>query len=119
MKVLVVDEDEDIRNITRHMLSIEGHEVVTYPRLSPQELPLQWADVILLDEWKAHIRDGISLFSKIKNLMGTASKPIIVFSTDDDIEMQTQDIRADGYLQKPFDLDELIKVINNAVSYKK
>ncbi|QHS55963.1 response regulator [Mucilaginibacter sp. 14171R-50] len=113
MKVLVIDEDEDIRNITRHMLTAEGHEVTTCSRLSPRELPLQWADIILLDEWSGHKRDGISLSSGIKNLMGAASKPIIVFSTDDDTEALAQYARADGYLQKPFDLDELIRIIDN------
>jgi len=105
---LIIDDDPDIREAVTEVLSIEGHEVVTAcdGEQGLVRCRLVRPDLVLLDlmmpgmnGWdfrKAQLRDP-----------AIASIPVVVVSA----VARSQDLPADGFLQKPFSLDELLALV--------
>jgi DNA-binding response OmpR family regulator len=107
MKVLIIDDDADIRFIAGLSLSrVGGMEVVEASsgaegvRLAKQELP----DVILLDMMMPAM-DGTETLAALRAQPATAATPVI-FLTAKTIEVEVERMRAlgaAGVLIKPFD----------------
>jgi len=105
-KVLIVENDEDIRDIVGVILENEGYEVAGCA-YTLENLLTMAADLILLDEW-VNQKEGPMLCKEIKAVEKLAQIPVIIFSTAMDIEQIAQTCQANGYIHKPFDLDTLI-----------
>jgi DNA-binding response OmpR family regulator len=104
-KVLIVENDEDIRNIVGMILEDEGYEVAGC-NCTLENLMTMEADLILLDEW-VNRQEGPMLCREIKAVEKLAHIPVIIFSTASDIKEIAALCRANGYVHKPFDLDIL------------
>jgi DNA-binding response OmpR family regulator len=113
-KILIVENDEDIRDIVGEVLLAEGYAVqgCTY---AIQNLINQDADLILLDEW-VNLREGQMLCKEIKALEKLAHIPVIIFSTSSDIAEIAVACQANGYVKKPFDLDTLVDEVRKVLS---
>ncbi len=114
-KVLIIEDDDDILSIMEYMLKDEGYEVV----LSADggilaDLNSIKPDLILLDEWLAAER-GSDLCRQIKSKPATASIPVVLVSGLMHLETVAREAGADGYIQKPFDVDNFNKIISAIV----
>ena len=104
-KVLVVDDELDILEMTRIMLESSGFEVVT---ASDGERALEVVeeksiDLILLDAVMPGIH-GLDVCRTLKRNPKTRMIPIIIFSalgTGVDMMLDDKD-KADAYISKPF-----------------
>ena|ERR1700744_1456856 len=105
-KVLIVENDEDIRNIVGYILENEGYDVAGCDCTLENLLTIP-ADLILLDEW-VNQKAGAMLCKEIKTVERLRQVPVIIFSTAVDIERIAADCQANGYVHKPFDLDTLV-----------
>ena len=80
-RVLVVDDEPDIRELVQHHLEIEGFEVLSAPDgekglfLIQNELP----DLIILDLMLPGI-DGLEVCRKLNNIESTSDIPIIMLT---------------------------------------
>ena len=74
-------------------------------------------DVILMDNW---IPDsgGIVASRTIKSNEELQHIPIVYFSANNDIKALAQEAGADAFLAKPFDLEELEKIIEGLMDKK-
>ena len=110
MKILVVDDEQDICEILQFNLEMEGYEVTTANSAEEVlELPLSSFDIILLDVMMGEI-SGFRMASIIKKEKATSQIPII-FITAKDTENDTVtgfNLGADDYISKPFSLREVI-----------
>lgn len=112
-KILIIDDDQDILDVTRFLLTDTGYEVVvsqTTEILS--ELSQINPDVILLDDWL----DGTSGHEACKILKAkeaTKNIPVIMFSAVDYLDKVAEECLADGFVKKPFELDHLVEVLEN------
>jgi DNA-binding response OmpR family regulator len=104
-KVLIVENDEDIRDIVGVILENEGYEVAGCA-YTLENLLAMTADLILLDEW-VNQKEGPMLCKEIKAIERLAQIPVIIFSTAIDIAEIATNCSANGYVHKPFDLDML------------
>jgi CheY-like chemotaxis protein len=70
--------------------------------------------VILMDNW---IPDagGIVATQTLKSTEDLKSIPVVYFSANSDIQLLADHAGAETYLAKPFDLDELEKIINEVL----
>src|ERR671933_1253799 len=106
-RVLVVDEDSTIRDVIALALSDAGYEVIEANdgaaalALVRQRPP----DVILLD-MRMPIMDGWEFAQAYRHLPGPHAPVIVVTAASDPAE-RAAEIKADGYLAKPFQLDDL------------
>lgn len=107
--VLVVDDDDAVRNLVETVLSDEGYRVWTAEngREALALLGTIRPALILMDVNMPRL-DGLSACQLIHGDARTATLPVIIMSARPLERAQLRDCRADGFLPKPFDLDRLI-----------
>lgn len=109
-KILVIDDEEGIRNLLGRFLKAENHEA-SFASNGIEGLEQARAvlpDLILLD-MKMPVMDGLSLFAMLKKDPRTSAIPILFLTSDDKISTIDDAMRdgASGYITKPFDLSRL------------
>ena len=113
-KILVINDDEDIRDIMRLILDNEEYEVneVANGHEVNSAISTTRPDVILLDVLLGDA-DGRDICRELKNDEATADIPVIIVSaTHANQAMYEKGCRADDYISKPFDIDDLIKKVS-------
>ena len=111
VKILVADDDGDIRDVLRLALSEENYEVI---EASDGEEALKIIssrplDLVLLDYRMPKI-DGRGVCAKVKNDLLLSHLPIIMVTGSGDIDDKVGGINAgaDDYIVKPFEPKELL-----------
>ena len=109
MKILVVDDEQDICEILQYNLETEGYEVVTAN--SAEEallLPLHEFSLILLDVMMGEM-SGFQMARRLKDSPATAKIPIIFITALDgeDNLVKGLNIGADDYIAKPLSMKEV------------
>ncbi|MEO6330301.1 MAG: response regulator [Ginsengibacter sp.] len=109
-KILIVDDDEDILDLVKISLSWYGFDVHTHARSFniPEVVKFCHPHLILLD---------IGLFGKsgtqiCKELKQRHHIPIILVSGDTKKGESFADCDADAFIEKPFNMKQLVKAIN-------
>ena len=109
MRILVVDDEQDICEILQYNLETEGYEVVTAN--SAEEAlgqPLQEFGQILLDVMMGEM-SGFQMARRLKDNTATAQIPIIFITALDseDNLVKGLNIGADDYIAKPLSMKEV------------
>jgi CheY-like chemotaxis protein len=114
-KILLVDDEPDIRYLTRRMLEKVGHSVVEAENgemalrtLQKEDKP----DLILLDVRMPGL-NGWEVCRRIKSDDKTKSIPVVMFTvrTSEEDMQKSVDYGAEAHINKPFDKDELLKLV--------
>lgn len=117
-KVLIIENDQDIRHIVEFILQEQGFNTMSIPE--PEELSaiIPFApDVILLDEF-INSRPGHRLCRKIKQVAALKNVPVIILSTANDIELIARECEANDYVRKPFDVEEMVDKVIRIVNHE-
>ena len=114
-KVLVVENDYDIRDIVAFILEEEGFECLSMPEPETMDAILDFKPAIIMIDEFINNKPGHRLCLKIKQVDSLKHIPVIVLSTANDIELITKECKADDYVRKPFDVDEMIEKIMRAI----
>ena len=111
MKILVIEDEPDIRRNLEYNLSREGFSVSTAASISEANTLLASTDynLILLDLMLPD-GSGLDLCKSIKSNSDTESIPIIILTAkDDEVDKVVGfELGADDYVTKPFSVRELI-----------
>jgi CheY-like chemotaxis protein len=115
-KVLVVDDDEVIRQLIAVNLNLEGFEVVTATDgqdCLDRVLDVR-PDVITLDVMMPHL-DGWTTAQRLRSDEATRHIKVVLITAraQDDDKLRGKGIGVDAYLTKPFDPAELIQVVRD------
>lgn len=109
MRILVVEDDDQIADFLKRALSAEGHTVTRLDSGEGAVTVVQSGDfeVILLDLMLPGI-SGLDVCQELR--FRKINIPIIMLTAMDSIEDTVRGLRmgADDYMTKPFDLDELM-----------
>jgi CheY-like chemotaxis protein len=118
-RVLVVDDDDVIRQLITVNLELEGFEVI--PAVDGQDaldkVKDAQPDVVTLDVMMPRV-DGWEAAERLRADPETAHIKVILLSAraqESDIQ-RGERIGVDAYLTKPFDPDELIDVVRRMVA---
>jgi two-component system phosphate regulon response regulator PhoB len=110
-KILIIENDKDIRNIVEFILQEERFITLCTPEPENLTQILQFMPhVILIDEF-INSKPGHRLCLKIKQEDALKHIPVIVLSTAHDIELIVTECKANDYIRKPFDVEEMVKKI--------
>lgn len=110
-KVLIVEDNFDLAVATKHFLEIKRFTVTISDGKNLQEiLDTFKPDIIILDIFLGAL-DGRELCTRLKQNDATKSIPIIMLSAHDKLSKAYDDNCADGYVMKPFALNELLQEI--------
>jgi two-component system chemotaxis response regulator CheY len=113
IRTLVVDDDHDIAELVRLALTDEGYEVVIASNGSAALAAIEAApfDLILLD-MRMPVMDGWE-FARTYRSRPEPRTPVVVITAARDAAERAAEIDADGYLSKPFSLEELFAVVEH------
>ncbi|MDF1795510.1 MAG: phosphate regulon transcriptional regulator PhoB [Coxiellaceae bacterium] len=113
--VLIVDDEQSIRNMLRYALQIAGFEVIEAEDTNAAKKQLQLAapNIILLD-WMLPGTSGIEFAKQLKASNSTNDIPIILLTAkaEEDSKVEGLNTGADDYVIKPFSPRELIARIH-------
>ncbi|HEY4197008.1 MAG TPA: response regulator [Mucilaginibacter sp.] len=111
MKILVIEDNPDIKEILGYILNDDGHEVVSCSDGSSLDsLDTIKPDIILMDDILSGIR-GRELCLRLKNDDRTKNIPVILISAMPNLPETAKNCMADAYIEKPFNIDHLTTVI--------
>jgi len=117
-RILVVDDDKDILEVTQALLTMKGYEV---------EVNDNWDDalvkittfkpqIILLDVFLNGI-DGLEICKQLKTQSATKHIPILIFSAFPRVQEKViYEYCADGFIAKPFEVNDLVKKVHSVLS---
>ena len=118
LRVLVVEDDREIRSMIQSSLAVEGFQVATAVSVSEAKALLHNLppDVLVLDLGLPD-GDGIELVHEVRK---RHSLPILVVSArhQESQKIQLLDAGADDYLTKPFSVGELLARIRVALRHR-
>lgn len=117
---LVVDDEQSSRFNVRELLRLEGFDVdeAEDGLQALARVTQRVYDVILLDIRMPKV-DGLSVLKKLQQ--SHPQIPVIVFTAFGTSEkaIEAMKLGAYDYLTKPFDIDELLTVVQRAVKYRR
>ena len=110
-RVLVVDDDERLREFVRVNLEMDGYEVREAANAEEGLAALEEEppDLILLDVMMPGM-DGFEMLRRVQEKHGVGTIPVIMFSgkVEDDTAERATEQGAQAFLGKPFDPQQLI-----------
>ena len=110
-KVLIIENDQEIRDIIAWILEEEGFVTLCSPEPENLKHIVPFGpDVILIDEF-INRKPGHRLCLKIKQEDELKHIPVIILSTADNIELIATECSANEYVRKPFDIHEMVEKV--------
>ena len=121
--ILLVDDEAKIRNALAQTLREEGHEVVAVgnPREAQRLLARGTFDVLIVDNLMPEL-SGLDLIREVVGGSAAAERPQILMMTAHatvESAIEAMKLGALDYLQKPFEIDELLVVVNRAIDHQR
>ena len=116
-KILIIDDQEDLLELTRRVLQSRGYEVLTlnHAEIALETIKKEFPDLVLMDMIMP-VKDGIQICQEMKSDAAVRHIPVILTTGQ---VMEESEYSKEGstapndYLRKPFELDELLSKIGN------
>ena len=116
--VLIVDDEESIRNSLSGILKDEGYSVITEAggKAGLNAFAEKSPNVVLLDVWLSD-SDGSNILREMVRI--NKNIPVIMISGHSDIDTAIKTIKIGAYdfIEKPLSLDRLVITVENALKY--
>ncbi|WP_437550300.1 response regulator [Sorangium sp. So ce367] len=113
-RILVVEDDLDIRSILTQLLMFEGYDVEEAAD-GAEALALLRRDappaLILLDLMMP-VMDGWQLRAELQRDPSLASIPVVIVSADVRVEQEASRLRVAGLLKKPLQIEPLLELVH-------
>ena len=110
-RILVVENNKDILELITLVLDEAGYKIDAFTNETDifERIVSFQPDAILLDIVQPTAQ-GTELCRQIKEAKGTSHIPVIVLSTHPQIQ-KVKDVCADEVVEKPFDIDGLLEIL--------
>jgi CheY-like chemotaxis protein len=116
-KIIIFDDDEDILSVCTYVLEEQGWEVHVFTDCNQiiDKVTSVMPDVILMDNW---IPDtgGIIATQTLKSNDTLKNIPVVYFSANSDIQLLAKQAGAEAYIAKPFDLEDMERIIDGVLA---
>lgn len=117
-KILVVDDEKDIRFLLSDILTDEGYSVAqaAHSEAAFAEIAKDVPDLVILDIWLENSdRDGMEILAEIKKLPRPI--PVLMISGHGNIEMAVKAVKIGAYdfIEKPFNTARLLTLVTRAI----
>jgi CheY-like chemotaxis protein len=116
MRILIIDDDEDIREMLAILLTTQGHEVATagdgvagLDQLRAGARP----SLILLDLMMPGL-DGEGFLQAMRSDPSTADIPVVVLTGHPSGQQKAAQLGTMGYLMKPVEMIDLLRTVHQA-----
>jgi DNA-binding NtrC family response regulator len=120
--ILLVDDETKILNALAEALRGDGHDVVatSCPREAQRLLTQRPFDLMIVDNLMPELT-GLDLIRELSGVPPAERPQVIMMTAHATIEsaIEAMKLGAFDYLQKPFDVDELLVVVNRALDHQR
>jgi DNA-binding NtrC family response regulator len=121
--VLLVDDEEKILKTLGRALRSDGHDVIetANPREGQRLLASRTFDVVIVDNLMPELT-GLDLIRELVATVPESERPQILMMTAHatvESAIEAMKLGAMDYLQKPFEVDELLVVVRRAVEHQR
>jgi CheY-like chemotaxis protein len=121
--ILVINDDQAILDLYRLLLESEGYKVLLSKIALEDVRQIEGLapDCIILDLKLGFGRNGLTLLQQLKMYRPTAEIPVILCTAAIRLVREQEDIlkqRGIPIVYKPFDIDDLLETIANALTRK-
>ena len=121
--ILLVDDEAKILNALASAVRAEGHEVVAVsnPREAQRLLGQRLFDVLVIDNLMPEL-SGLDVLRELVAAAQPSERPQVVMMTAHatvESAIEAMRLGAFDYLQKPFEIDELLVVVNRALDHQR
>ena len=107
--VFVVDDDEWIHELLKMTLEDDGYRVVTArDGMEALQLLERCQPRLILLDWMMPLMNGPAFAAELRRRGLRPGIPILVVTADSNARRNAEQIGAEGYLRKPFDLGHLL-----------
>ena len=115
--ILVVDDDADIRIMIKIMLEYHGYSVAVVERAENAEKMLKTGDfdLVIMDMLLSGM-NGTDICRNFKQDKSVKPVPVIMISAHPNAKAMCMNAGADDFVAKPFDMQNLISVIESFVA---
>jgi two-component system alkaline phosphatase synthesis response regulator PhoP len=115
-RILIIDDEPDLVEACTTALEGAGYAVsgVTQPEEAIDTARHERPDLVILD-WVMPRRDGGAILAELHADEATAATPVLVMSALADGAARARSADADGFLAKPFDIDQLLEQVASLV----
>ena len=114
-RIIILEDEKDILEVIQFILEEEGYDVIAFNHFEPLEEIIEFQpNLVLLD---VRLSDGYGhlLCSQLKANPTTSYLPVILVSGATNLEKIAKDYGADNFLEKPFGMDELVKMVKHYI----
>ena len=120
-KILIVDDEESIRDLAQIILKDRGYEVITTGSGSKaiEEFQLEQPDLVLLDIRMPGM-NGFEVCTVLKRQDFSKEVPVVMFtvSNSEDDRKLAKEAGCNGYFLKPFSSDDLVREVEKYTAKK-
>ena len=114
-RIIVTDDDPAIQDAVRMMLERRGYEVTVFSDGSPLlKGAYSKPHLFILDKQLPGV-DGLDICRYLKAQDATKNIPVLILSASPQIGPQAKAACADGFLEKPFKMQELRDIVGRLV----
>ena len=106
--VLVVDDDRLIREVISLALEDTGYRVIASEAGEAVDTARNLQPSVVILDINMPILDGVEVRRRLHTEPKTAHIPVIALSAATNLRARAAEMKADDYLSKPFDIDELL-----------
>ncbi|MCY1082938.1 response regulator [Archangium lansingense] len=113
--ILVVDDDPDMQDVMALALESGSYQVcrASNGQEALERVAERAPDLILLD-MRMPVMDGWAFAAELRRRYGDRT-PIVVCTAAEDVQRRAREIDAVGCLSKPFELDELLRLVESVL----
>jgi two-component system C4-dicarboxylate transport response regulator DctD len=119
-KVILVDDEQSVRDSARQWLELSDFEVTDYAdaRVALRDINPEYAGIVLTDV-KMPGLDGLAFQKEIAAI--DEHIPVVLFTGHGDIAMAVEAIRGGAYdfVEKPFDPEQIVETIKRALEKRR
>ena len=115
-KIVIVDDSKDLLEVLKFFLEEKGHQIETVSSYSDLISVIKTfsPDLIILDIYLQG-EDGRQICKELRKYEATKYLCILMFSASSKALVNYKDYGADGYLEKPFGLNEIVEKIETTL----
>jgi CheY-like chemotaxis protein len=114
--ILVIEDEPDIASVIKETLELGGYDVVTAADGATVQIDADHCPALILLDLMLPRSDGQEVYHHLRADSLTAHVPIILMSANAPLLRRAAQLGADGYLEKPFDIDTLLAIVAASVA---
>jgi DNA-binding NtrC family response regulator len=116
-RIMIVDDEETIRKLLKGRLDREGYDVTTASNADEAQQTIERGGevAVMITDLKMPGKDGFALTESVKGTYPRTKVIVITGHGEKEAAVKALRLGASDYLEKPFDMDELVHAVKRGV----